>query len=186
MLNSFFEAFNKVLNAPDQITILPHPEEPMNSLATLANTNVMATIIKWLSDWEVPTLFFFKQKTAYDMQVFDIYPASIIGMGLNQDTPSATWEASGKRHLVIKPKWLNSGVIAHEQAHNSYALLTPAQKTAFSAVYIPLKNTDPLIKLLYSKNAYGLTSDIEGHAEVYRYIGKLMPAQLTMYYPRLF
>jgi hypothetical protein len=88
--------------------------------------------------------------------------------------------------MVIKPKWLNPGVIAHEQAHNSYALLTPAQKASFSTVYTPLKNTDPLIKLLYSKNAYGLTNDIEGHAEVYRYLGRQMPQQLVPYYPQLF
>ena len=41
-------------------------------------------------------------------------------------------------------------------------------------------------KLLFSRNTYGLTNDIEGHAEVYRYIGQQMPEQLKQYYPRLF
>jgi hypothetical protein len=165
---------------------IPHPEEPMNPSATLMNTNVSATITQWLSDWGVPQQYWDYWKTAIDIQLYEIYPASLIAMGLNQDTPAATWEADGKRHLATKPKWLNPGVIAHEQAHNSYALLNSSQKTAFTALYTPLKNTDPLIKLLYSKNTYGLTNDVEGHAEVYRYIGKQMPAQLTMYYPRLF
>jgi len=40
--------------------------------------------------------------------------------------------------------------------------------------------------LLYAKNPYGLTNDIEGHAEVYRYIGEKMPEQLKRYYPMLF
>jgi hypothetical protein len=165
---------------------IPHPEEPMNPLATLANTNVAAIITKWLVDWGVPAQHWDHWKTAIDIQVYDIYPPSLTAMGVNQDTPAATWEADGKRHLAIKPKWLNPGVIAHEQAHNSYALLNSSQKAAFTAVYTPLKNTDPVIKLLYSKNSYGLTNDIEGHAEVYRYIGQQMPAQLKMYYPELF
>jgi hypothetical protein len=49
-----------------------------------------------------------------------------------------------------------------------------------------LKSTDPLIKQLYSINTYGLGSDVEGHAEVYRYIGQQMPAQLKPFYPMLF
>ena len=186
MFNNFIDALNKVLNVQGQTMALPHPEEPMNPSATLANTNVMATITKWLSDWGVPAQYWDYWKTAINMQVYGIYTASIMAMGLNQDIHSATWDAGGKRHMVIKPKWLNPGVIAHEQAHNSYALLTPAQKVAFSTAYAPLKNTDPLIKLLYSKNTYGLTNDIEGHAEIYRYIGKQMPAQLITFYPRLF
>jgi len=121
-----------------------------------------------------------------EIQVYDVYPDSLTATGLRQDTPAATWEAGGKRHLVIKAPWLNPGVIAHEQAHNSYALLNPNQKTAFASIYNSLKNTDPLIKLLYSINTYGLSTDIEGHAEVYRYIGQQMPAQFKQYYPKLF
>lgn len=165
---------------------IPHPEEPVNPSATLANTDVNAIITKWLIDWGVPAQHRDYWKTAIDLQVHDIYPDSLIAMGITQDTPAVTWEAGGKRHLAIKPKWLNPGVIAHEQAHNSYALLTSSQKSVFSSAYTSLKDNDPLIKLLYSKNTYGLTNDIEGHAEVYRYIGIHMPPQLITYYPRLF
>jgi hypothetical protein len=125
-------------------------------------------------------------KTAIDIRVYDNYPPSLISIGIKQDTPAATWEAGGKRHLAIKPQWLNPGVIAHEQAHNSFALLTPSQKVNFPSVYAPLKETDYLIKLLYSKNTYGLSNDIQGHAEVYRYIGQQMPEQLKPFYPKLF
>ena len=162
---------------------IPHPEEPMNPAATLANTDVTAIMTKWLRDWAVPPQHWDHWKTAIDMQVYEVYPDSL---GMRQDTPAGTWEAGGKRHLAIKPQWLNPGVIAHEQAHNSYALLNDSQKAAFAALYAPLKNGDPLIRLLYSKNTYGLTNDIEGHAEVYRYIGQWMPAQLKQYYPMLF
>jgi hypothetical protein len=171
--------------APPDLTI-PHPEEPINPSATLGNMDVNIVISKWQSDWGVPAQNHDYWKTSIDIQVYEPYPDSLIAMGITQETPALTWEADGKRHLAIKPRWLNPGVIAHEQAHNSYALLSNRQKKAFSAIYTPLKDTDPLIKLLYSKNTYGLTSDIEGHAEVYRYIGELMPAQLKPYYPLLF
>ncbi len=163
-----------------------HPEEPMNPLATVENTNTSAVVARWLGDWAVPGQHWDYWKTAIDIQVYETYPPSLIAMGITQDTPALTWEADGKRHLAVKPQWLNPGVVAHEQAHNSYALLTPGQKAAFSATYTPLKDTNPLIKLLYSMNGYGLTSDIEGHAELYRYLGDQMPPQLKQYYPRLF
>jgi hypothetical protein len=165
---------------------IPHPEEPMNPSATLAHTDTMKILTKWLSDWGVPEQNWEYWKTAIDLQVYESYPQALISMGIKQDTPAATWEAGGKRHLAIKPPWLNPGVIAHEQAHNSFALLTPSQKANFPVVYSRLKETDYLIKLLYSKNTYGLSNDIEGHAEVYRYIGQQMPEQLKPFYPKLF
>ena len=188
MLNNIFNALNSILNnqAPGKAMTLPHPEEPMNPSATLANTNVAAIIEQWFVHWAVPQQYQDRWKNVIEIQVYDIYPASIIAMGLNQDTPAATWEADGKRHMVVKPGWLNPGVIAHEQAHNSYAFLTPAQKSEFASLYRSLKNSDPLIKLLYTINTYGLTNDVEGHAEVYRYIGQQMPEQLKGYYPFLF
>jgi hypothetical protein len=166
--------------------ILPHPEEPIDPSATLANISVDSIMAKWLRDWGVPTQYWDHWKKAIDLKVYDIYPANLTAMGLKQDTPAGTWEAGGKRYMAVKPQWLNRGEIAHEQAHNSYALVTPVQKTAFAEIYGPLKNTYPLIRLLYSKNTYGLTNDIEGHAEVYRYIGQYMPEQLMQYYPMLF
>ena len=191
--DSYMGPLGSVVTAPSQVRPampkpvgIPHPEEPMYTSLTLTNIDVNAIITKWLTDWEVPVQYWDFWKTATDMQVYEIYPPSLLAMGLKQDTPAGTWESGGKRHLAIKPQWLNPGVIAHEQAHNSYALLTPAQKAAFSTIHATLKNTDSTIRLLYSKNPYGLTNDVEGHAEVYRYIGQWMPAQLTIFYPRLF
>jgi hypothetical protein len=194
-----FDKFMKILTdavAAPQTTVasagawqsltLPHPEEPMNPAATLANTNVPMIIDQWFAGWAVPAQYWDHWKKAINIQVYDIYPPAIIAMGLKQDTPAATWEAEGKRQMVVKPGWLNPGVIAHEQAHNSYAYLNPILKSDFAVIYASLKNNDPLIKFLFAQNAYGLTNDIEGHAEVYRYIGQQMPAQLKQYYPLLF
>jgi len=167
-------------------SVLPHPEEPMNPSATVATVDVNAIISKWLTDWGVPQTWWSNWKGMIVVQLYDVYPASILAMGVKQDTPAATWSAGGKRYLAIKPGWLNPGVVAHEQAHNSYAYLNPDQKSAFSSIHSTLKTTDPLIKHLYSINTYGLSNDVEGHAEVYRYIGQQMPAQLKAFYPMLF
>jgi hypothetical protein len=165
---------------------IPHAEEPMNPVATLANTDPIVILNKWLTDWETPAQYWDYWKQAINIRIYAIYPADILAMGIKQDTPAATWEDGGKRQMVIKPQWLNPGVIAHEQAHNSYALLNPSQKSAFASVFTSLKDTDPLMKFLFSKNAYGLTNDIEGHAEVYRYIGQYMSTRLKPFYPQLF
>jgi hypothetical protein len=187
MLDNIFKALNSLLGAQsNERMTLPHPEEPMNPAQTLSNTDIDSTINQWLQNWGVPAQYWDQWKRAIEIQVHEVYPNTILAMGVNQNTPALTWEEGGKRHMAIKPQWLNPGVIAHEQAHNSYAYLDSAQKSAFSALCTPLKNTDSLIRFLYIKNAYELTSDIEGHAEVYRYIGQQMPLQLKQYYPLLF
>ena len=151
------ETMSSAASAGGQAFTLPHPEEPMDPAARLANIDVTAVINQWLSAWEVPPRYWDYWQTAIDLRVYETYPASVMAMGINQDTPAVTWEEGGRRHLALKPQWLNPGVIAHEQAHNSYALLSPAQKAEFSAVYAPLKDTEPLIRLLYSRNRYGLS-----------------------------
>ena len=179
-----FEKFiNNLIRPP---VSLPHPEEPMNPSATLATVDVNSVITRWLTDWAVPQTWWFHWRNAIVVEVYEVYPPSILAMGIKQDTPAVTWSADGKRHLAVKPQWLNPGVVAHEQAHDSYSSLNPDQKSVFSSMHASLKNTDPLIKRLYSINTYGLTSDVEGHAEVYRYIGQQMPGQLKQYYPTLF
>jgi hypothetical protein len=170
--------------APRSLAI-PHPEEPVNPAATLANTDSAAIINKWLMDWAVPLQNHDYWKTVIDIQVFDIYPQNIIAMGINQEIPAATWYADNKRHLVIKTKWLNPGVIAHEQAHNSHWLLAEEQKGQFAAAYKVLKQTDEMVRFIFSKQVT-TTDDVEAHAEIYRYLGQFMPAQLRMYYPLLF
>jgi hypothetical protein len=165
---------------------LPHPEEPLNPLATSANIDINSVILKWLIDWDVPQDWWSHWKKSVDVQVYDVYPPFILAMGIKSDTPAVTWSADGKRHLAIKPSWLNPGIIAHEQAHSSYVLLNSDQKSAFSDHFASLKNTDPLMRHLFSFHTSGLEVDVEGHAEVYRYIGQQMPEQLKQYYPTLF
>ncbi len=154
---------------------IPFPEENPDFSQTIGNVIVSNVINKWLIDYHVPLEFWDYWRTMIDI-VIDI----------EIQYPAQSWEADGIRHIAIRPAWLNPGVIAHEQAHNSYALLGIELKALFSTAYTPLKTTDKFIKLLYSQNSYGLTSDIEGHAEVYRYLGNKMPDILKQYYPKLF
>ncbi len=154
---------------------ITHPEEPPDYNQTMDNTSLDAVLNEWAIKYNVPEIHrdYWKTKIVMTLDASLPYPA-------------ATYEQGGVRHLTIRPEWVNPGVIAHEQAHNSYSLLTDLEKVEFSAAYTPLKTTDPLIVYLYSINAYGQTNDIEGHAEVYRYLGEEMPGVLKRFYPKLF
>jgi len=159
----------------DTMTIL-HPEEPFDPSKTLENTDIDEALDNWCIDYNVPVKHREYWKTQIVIELDPDYPA-----------PAGTWDGvDGKRHLKAQPGYFNSGVIAHEQAHNCYSLMTQDEKNEFSDTYASLKTTNPLITHLYSINTYGLTNDIEGHAEVYRYLCEIMPAELKQYYPKLF
>jgi hypothetical protein len=155
--------------------VIPYPEEAPDHSKTIENTDLDAALDEWAEKYNVPGEHreYWKTKIEIKLDATLAYPA-------------ATYASGGVRHLVIRPEYVNPGVIAHEQAHNSYALLTEEQKTDFSTAYTPLKTTDPLIVLLYSQNKYGLTNDVEGHAEMYRYLYNQMPDVLKQFYPKFF
>jgi len=66
-------------------------------------------------------------ENALDIQVYDVYPASILAMGITQAYPGSHLDAGGKRHWQSSPV-AKSGVNRHEQAHTSYSYLSPEQK----------------------------------------------------------
>ena len=154
---------------------LPHPEEPADYTRTLDNVDLEDVLNKWIVDWGVPGEYADYWKSAI-----------VIKLTLEIYVPAQTWELDGVRHLDVRPEHCTPGVIAHEQSHNSYSLLTDAEKVNFASAYHAIKSTDKLIKLLYSINKYGLTSTVEGHAEIYRFLGRQMPPVLKKYYPKLF
>jgi hypothetical protein len=155
---------------------LTHPEEQQNYAQTIDNIDLPSVLTKWLTNWEVPA------------QWHDFWRGQIIiEVTVGIEYPAGTWSGNdGKRYMNIRPEWLNPGVIAHEQAHNSYALLTEEQKSQFTVLFDTIKNSNTKLIHLWKINNYGLTSDIEGHAEVYRYWGQDMPAEMKLFYPRLF
>lgn len=159
---------------PEELSI-PHPEEPPDYSRTIENTDLDAVLDEWELNYDVPVGEREYWKTKIEIKLDATIPY-----------PAGTYELNGIRHLTIRPEWVNPGVIAHEQAHNSYALLTSEQKTEFATTYAPIKTSDPLVVFLFHENSYGLTNDIEGHAEIYRYLGAEMPGVLKKYYPKLF
>jgi len=154
---------------------LPHPEEPVNLSQTMTNTSIPDVLTQWFKGWNVPE----ENQQYFANQI-------IITLSDTIPYPAATYQDGNTRHLVARPEYANGGVIAHEQAHNSYALLTNEQKAAFTILFDSLKNTDPKLVYLWSVNSYGLKDDVEGHAETYRYWGSEMPEELKQYYPKLF
>ncbi len=163
--------------------VLPHPEEPQNPNATVQNIHIDAILDDWMIEYKVPETEYSYWRNQIDIKLFDFWPDEQITWGATKDTPAFALELDGKRHLYCLAKWFNAGVIAHEQAHNSYALLTEGQKLSFQLSYNYYKDNDKMIQYLYSINKYGLTNDIEGHAEIYRY--GVVPEALRYYYPKL-
>ena len=154
---------------------LPFPEEKPDYSQTVENVSITDSINKWLTKYSVPVEFHNFWRTKIKIYLDPDY-----------QYPSGVWEEGGVRNMRIRPEFVNPGLIAHEQAHNSYSLLTDSERQLFSIAYAPLKKTDAYIKLLYRTNTYGLTNDVEAHAEIYRYIGpEKMPAVLRQYYPKL-
>ncbi|MDD5353263.1 MAG: hypothetical protein PHS93_08905 [Candidatus Omnitrophica bacterium] len=154
---------------------LPHPEEPVNVNCTMQNYNIDLIFQKWFEDYQVPFAYQFYWRNQIEIEVTDNIPY-----------PAATWGTPSGRHLAIRPMYLNAGVLAHEQAHNSFALLTISEQMEFIDLHTQLKKDNMMVKFLYSVNPYGLSNSVEGHAELYRYLGETMPQELKRFYPKLF
>jgi hypothetical protein len=65
LLKIFLESQAAAPQAPEPTTppvtskplAVPHPEEPVNPSATLANTDLNAVMTQWLSEWGVPAAY---------------------------------------------------------------------------------------------------------------------------------
>jgi hypothetical protein len=168
---------------------LPHPEEPQDLSNNVANTDCNTVLDKWCIQWQVPQNQRIFWKLHIVIQIYDRWPSTMLNGTVNSDTPAFTWEQDGVRHLASLASWFNPGVIAHEQAHNSYALLSLSQKSDFAGAWLTCRS-DPYQKLLMEQrslpSALWGDQNIEMHAEIYRYLGNKMPDKLKRYYPRLF
>ncbi len=156
---------------PPTLTI-PHPEEPPNDLATVDNVSMDNVLAK----------FFAKYNISLDNQVFWQGMKFILDPAYQY--PAGT--VAQNMTMWLQPRYANPGVLAHELAHVSWNLLTGWEKSSFGMFHDAAKLNDPLVKLLYSKNRYGLTSQTEGHAELARYLGRQMPKELLKFYPKIF
>jgi hypothetical protein len=167
---------------PPEYTLL-HPEEKPDYSITMDNYNLDKVIDKWLNDWHVP------------MDYWNFWSLSGVEIIVTLDTviyfdgkeykhaPAQSETSNDERVLKVRPEYLNAGVIAHEQAHNSYSLLNVTDQANFNIDLQPFLKTG-IVQYLFTQNAYGLTSPVESHAEIYRYID--VPQSLRKYYPKLY
>jgi hypothetical protein len=162
------------ITSPSDTKTLPHPEEPRNDNQTLENTNVSMFYEKWFTDWEVPEQYHLFWQLAIDVKLDVTIPYA-----------AGVWADGNGVHLRCRPEYMNAGVLAHENAHNSYALLTPDEKLEFESVYGLEVENNELMVYLDSVNSYMNTTVVEAHAEVYRYLGQYMPESLKKFYQRL-
>lgn len=166
--------------------LLPHPEEAMDPGKTVENTDKPAVLGRWLKEWGVPANQWDYWKKQIVLEVYDDWPPEYLNLGIHTNTPAFTWQIGSVRYLAALAEWFNPGVIAHEQAHNSYAMLTESDKFSFGVAFNnPEVQTDPLIIRLWEMGKFNLNS-VEDHAEVYRFLGNKMPDSLKPYYPKLF
>lgn len=155
---------------------LPHPQEGRNDSATIETTDMFKVLTDFYTKYSIST----DNQPFWNQVKFKVeYPLIINGNECPAGTDSQT------KTMWIEPQWASAGVLAHELAHISYYQLSPDAQAKFAVLHDGFKNTDILVKLLYSMNGYGLTSEVEGHAEIFRYLGLAMPQELKTFYPRL-
>jgi len=168
-----------------QPPVLTHPEEPPDPAQTLLAISIPAIFGAWMERYAVPVQYREDWEASIIIQVYDAWPQSMVDGGLNPATPGATWSDGTVRHLACLAPWFNPGVIAHEQAHNSYSFLHQSLKDTWpAALQSVMKNR--LVQLVYSLHPYAASSPVEGHAELYRYLGDKVPEKLKLYYPKLY
>ena len=155
--------------------VLPYPEQKPDKKRTIANTDIEELFKDWCALYYIPVVYrkFWREQIDISLSVDIWYPAG-------------TWEENGKRYLQMRPEWANVGVLAHEMAHCSYALLTMGQKAAFDNAFNVSLVGDALVMFLDKQNSYMNTNNVEGHAECYRFLGDQMPEELRAFYIKLF
>jgi len=150
-----------------------HPEEKPNYYTTLLNYNLDKVFNDWYVNYNVPLAYRDYWRGNVEIEVTESLPRNI---------PAQTWGIEEKRHIRVRPEYLNAGILAHEIAHSSYALLTITDRANFIIDLQSLKTG--IIKYLASKKNFTKGNEVEGHAELYRFLD--VPESLRRYYPRLY
>ena len=150
---------------------LPHLPEPPDYSRTIGGVDVAALRASWFSQWGVPE----SSRSFWNDEV-KLY--------ISLQYPYAAATFSETREIWLRPEWADPGVLAHEAAHISYALLTGDEKEDFKAS-LKASMEHSLVKLLARQIPYFHANAVEAHAEIYRYLGEQMPWFLRKYYPKL-
>lgn len=161
---------------PEPELQIPYPEEKPDYNNTLDNIDVNLLRGKFYDKYQV-----YKPDWCDTVEIILVPNLHCMVDNILLKVPAFS-ESENKR-ICIDPVWANPGVLAHEMAHVSYALLTDVGKTDFKTDYLTCDH--PLLKLLDDTNDYMNTNIVEAHAEIYRYLGTFMPEELKQYYPKL-
>jgi len=146
--------------------VIPHPEQKPDYVGPIITVDELIT--DCYEEYDIPTMFM-----ANNVDV-EIHPFN--GAGL-------TWMSLMK--ILISPPYANAGVLGHEYAHIEYGLLPSNLKEKFNTTITPLIRRNIRIKTMLEQYDYGFTNRIELHAEIFRYLGDEMPAELYRFYPNL-
>ncbi len=164
---------------------LPHPEEKPDPNATIENTDIEQVIDQWLVNWQVPAEYWDFWENKIVVHLYNEWSSETLSKyyGLTKDTPAFTIEENGVRHLYSLASWFNKGVVAHEQAHNSYALLNGERKLEFEEVFDTELETNKLLRYVWEHKPCMRKDVVEGHADYYRYCNA---KNLEQFYIKLF
>lgn len=179
--------FSKWFGKKKVFLTLPYPEEPPDYTQTVENTIIEGVILDWLRKYQVPLQNWDWWKTKIVMHLYNWWPDNILAKysNIKGTNPAFTVEENGQRNLYCLVPFYNVGVVAHEQAHNSWTLLTEVQRREFAILYNQFKTTDSFIVLLRSIKEKAMYNDDEIHSELYRYLNDKMPESLKQFYPKL-
>ena len=159
--------------------VIPHPEEAKKSGVKVADIDIQSLLSDWFVQWEVINKqYFLGVRIELKENLHVILENRLLKV------PAATY--ANAMRMELDPEWANPGVIAHEMAHISYALLSDSQKAEFGIEYNKALEIHELLKFVSSQKPYMRTGGIvEAHADCYRYLGNLMPENLMQFYPNL-
>lgn len=177
---------------PVPVLTLPHPEEPARDwqrTSPIGETDHLFESVFWefIAQWGVPASEAEALRNTTIWEFYDEWPQTYLDWGLQPNTPACAWtDGDGYRHSAYLAKWAVPGVMAHEAGgHGAWFQQSEPEHVDFEDTYQTVKDA-PLIVLLWSINTYGLSSPVERHAELYRYLGTNVPEPLKRFYPRLF
>jgi hypothetical protein len=161
---------------------LPYPMEPEDPLKKASTIIIENVVTLWLDNYNVPFDYRIYWRNEIEIKVYDFWPQEILNnhTEINIKTPGFMFD----KVLYCLARWFNPGVIAHEQAHNSYTLLH--EKEDWIVAYKAEATGNKPLQQVFKEHPYACVNDIEAHAEIYRYLGPKMPDNLKIYYPKLF
>lgn len=172
---------------PTPATFPPYPQEPRINGRQAADVPAQQLLLATLVKYNVPVAFHGHWVDTIPLEVLDnltvpVQDPRFPGYTVLMNVPAYTDSTGNFREDA---EYACEGITIHELSHRSFGLLLPQEKVEFERLY-EARKTDELLTRLWQYNDYGFKNGhIEAHAEIMRYLGPEMPAELRKYYPKL-